>query len=195
MNNEMPPKERMERILELMSQAALRLAEKGGPNNNAEEEKPFRWKVIQVKKKSDGLEFKIQLDAPEKNLTQTQSKPPRIQLFLKQAHELHRRLEENPRLKKSALAKEIGISRFELRHNLKLLNLSPEIQKFLLALPPSRKKYPITKKKLRKISTIIDHQKQRDEFCLLLSSIYGGIWRYEVGADIKTTGQQKMLPT
>ncbi|OVE78158.1 hypothetical protein BVX98_01075 [bacterium F11] len=59
--NDMTPKERLERIFELLSQAALRLVEKGGTNNHIEEEKPSRWKVIQVEKKSDGLVFKIQV--------------------------------------------------------------------------------------------------------------------------------------
>lgn len=61
MDNEMTPRERLERIFELLLQAALRLGEKGGPNNNAVEEEPSRWKVIQVKKISDGLVFKIQV--------------------------------------------------------------------------------------------------------------------------------------
>ena len=183
--DEMTPEERLERITKLMAQGVLRLIREGGTNKEAEVEKPSKWKVVEIAQNSNCLDFKIQMDVPNKHLTPIQPKPPRIQKFLKQAQEFSRRLEQDPHLTKSALAKEIGISRFELRHNLKLLHLAPEIQKFIRALPPSKKDYPITKRKLRKISMIFNHQEQRVEFCTLLSETLGGCWMCELGSGFK----------
>ncbi|OVE78162.1 hypothetical protein BVX98_01100 [bacterium F11] len=183
--DEMTPEERLERITQLMAQGVLRLIWEGGTTKNAEAEQPCKWKVVQVEEHSNCLDFKIQMDAPRENLTPIQPKPPRIQKYLKQAQELSRRLEEDPHLTKSALAKEIGISRFELRHNLRLLHLAPEIQKFIMDLPPSKKDYPITKRKLRKISMIFNHHEQKDRFCELLSQTMGGNWIYEIGKGFK----------
>jgi len=91
-------------------------------------------------------------------------RPPRIQFYLKLAADLRKRLDETPGLTQTALAGELGISRFELIHNLNLLRLAPEIRGFLMGLPPSTREHPITKKKLKRIASIKDHTRQKQEF-------------------------------
>ncbi|OVE78149.1 hypothetical protein BVX98_01025 [bacterium F11] len=91
-------------------------------------------------------------------------KPPRIQAYLKQATELRNRLDSTPQLTQTTLAREMGISRFELIHRLNLLKLAPEIREFLMRLPPTTRECPITKKKLGPLTSIKDYERQKVAF-------------------------------
>lgn len=95
-------------------------------------------------------------------------KPPRIQSYLQLAAELRKRLDETPGLTQIALAKELGMSRFELIHNLNLLKLAPEIRRFIMDLPPTTKECPINKKKLGPLTSIKNHDEQKLEFKRLI---------------------------
>jgi len=97
--------------------------------------------------------------------------PPRIQRDLLDARQLKERLEKTPGLKKNALAKELGITRFELLRRLNLLRLAPEIQDRILALPPTARRCPISKRTLRDITGILDIECQRQQF----NNLFGGI--------------------
>jgi hypothetical protein len=96
-------------------------------------------------------------------------RPPRIQQDLLEARQLKERLEKTPGLTKTALARELGISRFELIRRLNLLRLAPEIQAQIFAMPPSLAvRGPISKRTLRNIAVIADAEGQRAEFNRLL---------------------------
>ena len=69
-----------------------------------------------------------------------------------EARQLKERLEKTPGLTKTALARELGISRFELIRRLNLLRLAPEIQAQIFAMPSSLSCHcPISKRTLRNI--------------------------------------------
>ena len=91
-------------------------------------------------------------------------RPPRIQRDLLEASQLKEHLKKTPGLTKIALAKELGITRFELLRRLNLLRLAPEIQERILALPPTARRCPISKRTLRPITTIHDFETQRQKF-------------------------------
>jgi len=83
-----------------------------------------------------------------------ESKPPPIQLYLKQAREMKKRLDSDPTLTHNALATELGVTRFEIIRTLNLLKLAPEVQEFILSLPPTTtRRFPISKRSLRSVST------------------------------------------
>lgn len=97
--------------------------------------------------------------------------PPRIQRDLLEARQLKERLDNSPGLSKTALAKELGITRFELIRRLNLLRLAPEIQNHILAMPPALTvRGPISKRSLRNIAVISDVARQRAAFNRLLGS-------------------------
>jgi len=92
-----------------------------------------------------------------------------------EARQLKERLEKMPGLTKTALAKELGISRFELIRRLNLLRLAPEIQEHIFDMPPSLAYHgPISKRTLRSIAVIADTECQKREFAALIRASYGG---------------------
>jgi hypothetical protein len=97
--------------------------------------------------------------------------PPRIQQDLLEARQLKERLEKTPSLTKTALARELGITRFEVIRRLNLLRLAPEIQERIMALPPTSHRCPISKRTLRHITVIPDIERQRQKFNNLLGGI------------------------
>ena len=100
-------------------------------------------------------------------------RPPRIQQDLLEARQLKERLEKTPGLTKTALARELGISRFELIRRQNLLRLAPEIQEQILAMPPSLAyRGPISKRTLRNIAVIADAECQKREFKGLMNDCY-----------------------
>ncbi|OGS12957.1 MAG: hypothetical protein A2234_06900 [Elusimicrobia bacterium RIFOXYA2_FULL_58_8] len=102
-------------------------------------------------------------------------RPPRIQQDLLKARQLKERLEKTPSLTKTALARELGISRFELIRRLNLLRLAPEIQDQIAAMPPSLSYGgPISKRTLRDITMIPDFEAQKNEFRRLMGGAAGG---------------------
>ena len=94
-----------------------------------------------------------------------QPRPPPIQLMLGQAHYLKaHRLDRTPGLTRAQLAREIGVTPSYLTRILNLLNLAPEIQKYIDELPPSKIKGAITESRLKRIGRMEDHQVQIEEF-------------------------------
>lgn len=91
-------------------------------------------------------------------------KPPHIQTLLKQAQELKTRLENTPGLTQRDLAKELGIHPSRVTQILNLLNLAPEIQKFILSLPESAVRSRLNERWLRFMAMMPDHKHQLDEF-------------------------------
>jgi len=92
-------------------------------------------------------------------------RPPRIQQDLLDARQLKERLKKTPGLTKTALARELCISRFELIRRLNLLRLAPEIQEQILAMPPSLSCHcSISKRTLRNIAIIADPEYQKRKF-------------------------------
>jgi hypothetical protein len=101
-------------------------------------------------------------------------RPPKIQQDLLEARQLKERLEKTPGLTKTALARELGISRFELIRRLNLLRLAPEIQTQIAAMPPSLSyRCPISKRTLRNIAVIADTECQKRKFEGLMNGDYG----------------------
>jgi AraC-like DNA-binding protein len=94
-------------------------------------------------------------------------KPPPIQIMLKQARQLKIRLEQDPDLTRAALANEVGMNPSYLTRILNLLNLAPEIHSYILSLPPSQTKGPITESRIKHLARISNHEDQHREFNLL----------------------------
>lgn len=91
-------------------------------------------------------------------------KVPPIQRMLKQACKLQAKLNRSPDLTRDALAKSIGISPPYLTRLLNLLNLAPEIQEYIDALPPSKTKGKITESRLKRVARIEDLEVQKKVF-------------------------------
>lgn len=90
--------------------------------------------------------------------------PPPIQLMVKHAYQLKMRLDSEPTLNRARLAREVGINPSYLTRLLNLLNLAPEIQEYIMALPPSRTKGPITESRLKSIARLSDYEVQLERF-------------------------------
>jgi len=97
-----------------------------------------------------------------------QPPPPAIQAHLREACQLKKRLERAPGLSKVALAAELGVSRFGLIQTLSLARLSPEIQRFIQALPPGMGEREVagilSKEALWRLAAITDLEEQNREF-------------------------------
>jgi hypothetical protein len=91
-------------------------------------------------------------------------KPPPIQELLKKAQDLSDSLARTPGLTRDALAKKVGIDPSYLTRILNLLNLAPEIQRYLLMLPPTQTKGLLVESRLKHLARIRDHQTQLIEF-------------------------------
>jgi len=99
---------------------------------------------------------------------------PKIQQDMLEARQLKDRLEKTPGLTNTALAAELGISRFELIRRLNLLRLVPEIQEQIFAMPPSLAcRWPISKRTLRDIAVIADAECQKRKFEGFINGDYG----------------------
>ena len=98
-------------------------------------------------------------------------RPPRIQRDLLEARQLKERLDKTPGLTKTALARELGVTRFEVIRRLNLLRLAPEIQERIMALPPTARRCPISKRTLRHITVIPNFHHQMEGFENLLQNV------------------------
>lgn len=84
--------------------------------------------------------------------------------MLSQAHYFKFLMKKKPRLTRAALAREFEVTPSYLSRILNLLNLAPEIQKFIQELPPSLRKGPITESRLKGIARMGDPQAQFELF-------------------------------
>lgn len=108
-------------------------------------------------------------------------KPPPIQVMLQQAFRLKARLDATPGLTRDALAREVGINPSYLSRLLNLLNLAPEIKRFILALPLSQTKGPITESRIKQVARIENHTNQIREFNRIKESpIRRGMWNHSL---------------
>ncbi len=89
-----------------------------------------------------------------------QPKPPPIQIMLSQAHYMKFLMEKKPNLTRAGLAREFEVTPSYLTRILNLLNLAPEIQKYIQDLPPSLRKGQITESKVKHIARMADHAEQ-----------------------------------
>ncbi|MBI5826671.1 MAG: hypothetical protein HZB22_02935 [Deltaproteobacteria bacterium] len=96
--------------------------------------------------------------------------PPNIQTLLKTAQTLQKALESRPGASQAKLARELGITRARMTQILNLLNLSPEIQDYILSMPPVNGKSPISERSLRQIALMESRRKQVEMFRLLVKS-------------------------
>lgn len=96
---------------------------------------------------------------------------PRIREFLARAIEWQSRLQTDPAMTQTALAKEAGVSRVRVVHILNLLRLAPEIQRYILAMPPATaKRALVTENRLRSLIGIQDQELQVKKFRSLLGA-------------------------
>lgn len=97
--------------------------------------------------------------------------PPLVQMLLRQAYQLKERLEATYDLTQTDLARELGINRVRVTQMLNLLRLAPEIQQYILAMPPTTtKRAEVTENKLRSLIGVQDHRLQVKKFHNLLES-------------------------
>ncbi len=115
------------------------------------------------------LLFGNALDEARKKAQKRPPEPPKIQSILKRAYELKMRLDSSPGLTRDALAKHMGIDPSYLTRILNLLNLHPEIQKHILAMPLEIKRGPLTERRLIPIARTRDRQVQMEAFHRLLA--------------------------
>jgi hypothetical protein len=57
-----------------------------------------------------------------------------------------------------------GLSRAKVTQIIKLLNLSPQIQRYILNMPKTANRPPVTERSLRHITTMENHREQLDAF-------------------------------
>ncbi|MCG3205526.1 MAG: hypothetical protein KCHDKBKB_02248 [Elusimicrobia bacterium] len=84
--------------------------------------------------------------------------------MLKQASQLKARLDGDPSLSRADLARQVGVDPSYLTRLLNLVKLAPGIQEYILTLPPSKTKGPITESRLKEIARVPDHQVQLERF-------------------------------
>ena len=101
---------------------------------------------------------------PAKKEPEKASRPPRIQSILKRAYDLKARLDSVSGLSQASLARELGLSRVRATQILNLLRIAPEIQEYILALPPSNTRGLITEYSLRRLVKNQNHSAQIKEF-------------------------------
>ena len=89
-----------------------------------------------------------------------QPRPPPIQIMLSQAHYMKFLMEKKPSLTRSKLAKEFEVTPSYVTRIMNLLNLAPEIQRYIQELPPSLRKGAITESKLKHVARIPSHVEQ-----------------------------------
>ena len=83
--------------------------------------------------------------------------------------EWQRLLEFGDGTSRANIARREGISRARVTQIMYLINLAPEIQKQILAMPETVRKDYITERKLRPISKLDGQEKQMDAFSHVLS--------------------------
>jgi len=108
--------------------------------------------------------------ARQKKAESRAPKPPRIQALLESAYRLKAKLDKDPKLTRAALAREEGMDPSRLTQVLNLLNLAPDIQRRILALPASTEEGPITERRLRSIARMQGKSAQRRAFRALLGA-------------------------
>ena len=84
------------------------------------------------------------------------------------AHKLKKRLDAAPGLTRDALAKEIGLDPSRLTKILRLLNLAPEIQRYVSGMRPAKSRGPLTGRRLMWLAGIPDMDSQVQNFRRLL---------------------------
>ena len=84
--------------------------------------------------------------------------------LLSKAIEWQALLESGETTNQAAIARREGINRARVTQVMGLLRLVPEIQEYVLALPDSVRRSPVTERMLRPIGNIADHRNQVREY-------------------------------
>lgn len=124
--------------------------------------------VVLARRGRQSLAFPNEASAVDRRRVPRAPQPPQVQVLLKRAYELKEKLDGTPGLTRDALAKAEGIDPSRLTRILNLLNLAPEIQQHVLALPPSIRRGLLTERRLRPIAKIADPREQVARFQELL---------------------------
>jgi hypothetical protein len=98
--------------------------------------------------------------------------PPAIQNLLKRAYLLKTNLASRPGITKSALARAMELDPSRITQILSLLNLAPEIQNYIQALPPTKRHSRIGDREWMRLARIRDQDLQLREFDLLKRAFY-----------------------
>lgn len=78
--------------------------------------------------------------------------PPAIQTLLRQAYQLNKELVTAPEITRNNLARRAGVNPSYLTRILNLLKLAPEIQRYILAMPPSEFQSPISERRVQRLA-------------------------------------------
>lgn len=98
-------------------------------------------------------------------------KEPQIKAMLEQGLALRNELSANPNLTRAVLARHHRIEPSMLSRLIHLANMAPEIQDYIRNMRPSIGRGSVSLRGLLPIIRNCDHEKQRREFCKLLSSL------------------------
>jgi hypothetical protein len=112
-------------------------------------------------------ELKALQDSKEKRLH-----PPRIQTLLKTARKLQKILDSQSETCRAKLAEQLNITRARITQILNLLNLAPEIQDYIMSMPPVDGRSPISERALRPLTSITSHKEQLKVFKNLINNNY-----------------------
>lgn len=95
--------------------------------------------------------------------------PPRVQTLLKTAKKLQNILDTQQGVCRRKLADELDVSKARITQILNLLNFAPEIQDYILSMPPVDGRAPISERALRPLTLITNHKKQIKAFKKLIN--------------------------
>ncbi len=91
-------------------------------------------------------------------------KTPRVAELLRKAMEWKGLLESGEGVTQADIARREGLSRARVTQIMCLLNLAPEIKKYILSMPEEVRRPVVTERSLRPITKLIEHRKQQEAF-------------------------------
>jgi hypothetical protein len=104
-----------------------------------------------------------------KSKSPKEPRTPRVVELLCKAIEWHALLDSGKVANQAEIARREGITRARVTQIMGLRRLAPEIQKYILALPNSVCRFPVTERMLRPIETVVEYRDQLIEFHNLLA--------------------------
>lgn len=110
--------------------------------------------VINRRVAADGVVNALHLQQVSKPRPQKTPKTPRVKELLRKAIEWKELLESGKGITQADIARREGLSRARVTQIMDLLNLAPDIQKYIHSMPVSLRKPIVTERSLRHISQI-----------------------------------------
>jgi len=103
---------------------------------------------------------------------QKKPKTPRVAELLRKAMEWKELLEsgKSEGVTQADIARREGLSRARVTQIMDLLNLAPDIRKYILAMPEATRRPVVTERSLRPIMKLVEHRKQLGAFSVLKNS-------------------------